>query len=65
MKELYDSTVLQNLHLKLEEELTKKCSLYIPSIKHSPNSSDRYNGDAYAHEAGYDAFMTGSGNSQN
>jgi hypothetical protein len=62
MKDLYDSTVLQTLHLKLDEELRKKCSLYMPSIKHSPNSSDRYNGEACAHEAGYDAFMCGSGN---
>ena len=59
-KDLYDSTVLENLHLSLEREVGKKCSLFMPSIKHSPTSSDRYSSKSCAHEAGYDAFICGS-----
>ena len=58
MKDLYDNTVLEILYKTLKQELPKKCNLFLPSIKHSPNSS-LYSVKACAHEAGYDAFMTG------
>lgn len=60
MKDLYESTVLENLFNSLNREVAKKCSLYLPSIKHSPGSSI-YSMKSHAHEAGYDAFMCGSG----
>ncbi len=38
-KELYESTALENLYMSLNREISKKCALYLPSIKHSPESS--------------------------
>lgn len=63
MKELYESTILESLFTSLNREMPKKCGLYMPSIKHSPTSSV-YSLRSHAHEAGYDAFMCGSGQCQ-
>jgi len=59
MKEMYDSTILENLFISLNREVAKKCSLYMPSIKPSPNSAN-YTSLRKPHEAGYDAFMCGT-----
>lgn len=80
MKNMFDSTILDNLYNSLNREVAKKCTLYMPSIKHSPESSvyckyfinsvikyiSKFKLKIYLvlkarpHEAGYDAFMTGS-----
>jgi hypothetical protein len=60
VKDLYDNTVLEVLYNQLNREIPKKCSLFMPSIKHSPTSSI-YGLKSCAHEAGYDAFMCGAG----
>ena len=60
MKDLFDNTVLEALFNQLNREMLKKCSLFMPSIKHSPTSSN-YSLKSYSHEAGYDAYLCGSG----
>ncbi len=80
MKDMFDSTVLESLFNSLSREVSKKCALYMPSIKHSAASADYGRAicffvvsiarlydlsfcsalKARPHEAGYDAFMTGS-----
>lgn len=59
MKEMFDSTILDGLFTSLNREVAKKCALYMPTIKHSATSAD-YLLNARPHEAGYDAFMTGT-----
>jgi len=59
MKELYDSTILDNLYTSLNRQVSKKCFLYLPSIKHSPHSTD-YSKTSRPHEAAYDAYMCGT-----
>jgi hypothetical protein len=49
MKDLYDSTVLEPLYNCLNRELPKKCSLYLPLIKHSSGSAS-YAIKSHAHE---------------
>ena len=38
MKDYYDQTILENLYNRLNEEMVKKCAIYMPQIKHSQNS---------------------------
>ena len=38
MKDYYDQTILENLYNRLNEEMVKKCTIYMPQIKHSQNS---------------------------
>ena len=38
MKDYYDQTILENLYNRLNEEIVKKCAIYMPQIKHSQNS---------------------------
>ncbi|CAF0716460.1 unnamed protein product [Brachionus calyciflorus] len=59
MRDLYDSTILDNLFQSLNREMPKKCGLFLPTIKHSKVSS-LYSMRTRIHEAGYDAFMCGS-----
>jgi hypothetical protein len=58
MKDLYDSTICENLYLKLNREVARKCALFLPSIRHSEVSSI-YEVKCQPHEAGYDAYMCG------
>jgi hypothetical protein len=60
MKDLYDSTMLESLYNSLNRDVTKKFGLYMPTIKHSQISIN-YSINSHPHEAGYDAFMCGSG----
>lgn len=60
MRDLYDSTILENLYLSLNKEMPKKCALFMPSVKASKVSS-AYSMRIRTHEAGYDAYMCGSG----
>lgn len=60
MRDLYDSTILENMFQSLKREMPKRCGLFMPSIKHSKVSS-MYAMRMRTHEAGYDAFMCGSG----
>lgn len=59
IKDMFDGTVLDNLFNSLNREIPKKCGPYQPLLKHSPSSS-AYLLKSRPHEAGYDAFMTGS-----
>ena len=59
MKEMYESTILENLYISLNREVAKKCSLYMPNIKPSINAAS-YTSLRKPHEAGYDAFMCGT-----
>ena len=60
MRDLYDSTILENLYLSLNKEMSKKCALFLPSVKPSKVSLN-YSMKGRCHEAGYDAFMCGLG----
>lgn len=59
IKDMYDSTVLENLYISLSREVGKRCSLYMPLVKPSVNSANYVN-TRRPHEAGYDAYMCGS-----
>lgn len=59
MKEMYESTILENLYISINREVAKKCSLYMPNIKPSINAAS-YASLRKPHEAGYDAFMCGT-----
>lgn len=57
MKDLYDSTILEQLYITLKNEIDKKYPIKAPVIK----NSNIFEETSHAHEAGYDAFICGSG----
>lgn len=66
MKDMFDSTVLENLYVSLNREISKKCFLFMPNIKQSPSSTYYSNNNSTfrAHEAGFDAYACGTGTQQ-
>ena len=57
MKDMFDSTVLESLNESLNKEVEKNKLFNLPAIK----MSDSWDSKSHFHEAGYDAYITGSG----